>query len=473
MKPVIALVGRPNVGKSTLFNCLTRSRDALVADFAGLTRDRKYGEGLVGERPYLVIDTGGLTGEDEGITSVMATQARLAISEADHVLFLVDGRGGLTSGDQEIATMLRESGKSVTVVVNKTDGVDPELARNEFYVLGLGDPFPIAAVHGRGVTSLMTQLLEQFPLPEVVDDSAAEGAEHENVKVAIIGRPNVGKSTLVNRLLGEERVVVFDLPGTTRDSIYIPFERDGRAYTLIDTAGVRRKSRVDEAIEKFSIVKTLQAISDAHVVIMVLDAREGISEQDAHLLGFAMEAGRAMVIAINKWDGLTHDQKEKVRHDLEIKLPFLNFARIHHISALHGTGVGELFGSVRKAYESAMRKLATPQLTKLLEDMVATHQPPIVKGRRIKLRYAHQGGKNPPLIVIHGNQLDAVPDSYKRYLENGFRKHLRLEGTPIRIEFKGGDNPFAGKRNTLTPRQMHKRKRMVDFIKKREKKKSR
>ncbi|HEY0634190.1 MAG TPA: ribosome biogenesis GTPase Der [Gammaproteobacteria bacterium] len=472
MKPVIALVGRPNVGKSTLFNCLTRSRDALVADFAGLTRERKYGEGVVGERPYLVIDTGGLTGEDEGITSVMAQQAQLAINEADHVLFLVDGRGGLTSGDQEIATMLRESGKAVTVVVNKTDGVDPELARNEFYVLGLGEPFPIAAVHGRGVTSMMTELLERFPLPEVVEEHA-EGGEDENVKVAIIGRPNVGKSTLVNRLLGEERVVVFDMPGTTRDSIYIPFERDGRAYTLIDTAGVRRKSRVGETIEKFSIVKTLQAISDAHVVIMVLDAREGISEQDAHLLGFAMEAGRAMVIAINKWDGLTHDQKEKVRHDLEIKLPFLSFARIHHISALHGTGVGELFGSVRKAYESAMRKLATPQLTKLLEDMVATHQPPIVKGRRIKLRYAHQGGKNPPLIVIHGNQLDAVPDSYKRYLENGFRKYLRLEGTPIRIEFKGGDNPFAGKRNTLTPRQMHKRKRLVDFIKKREKKKSR
>jgi len=470
MKPVIALVGRPNVGKSTLFNCLTRSRDALVADFAGLTRDRKYGEGQVGERPYLVIDTGGLSGEEEGIDSVMAQQARLAISEADHVLFMVDGRGGLTAGDQEIATYLRQCGKPVTVVVNKTDGIDPDMARNEFYVLGLGDPFSIAAVHGRGVTSMMTQLLEQFPAPEVVEEHA-EGAEDENVKVAIIGRPNVGKSTLVNRLLGEERVVVFDMPGTTRDSIYIPFERDGRAYTLIDTAGVRRKSRVGEAIEKFSIVKTLQAISDAHVVIMVLDAREGISEQDAHLLGFAMEAGRAMVIAINKWDGLTHDQKEKVRHDLEIKLPFLNFARIHHISALHGTGVGELFGSVRKAYESAMRKLSTPQLTKLLEDMVATHQPPIVKGRRIKLRYAHQGGKNPPLIVIHGNQLDSVPDSYKRYLENGYRKYLRLEGTPIRIEFKGGENPFAGKRNTLTPRQMHKRKRLVDFIKKRERKK--
>ena len=468
MKPVIALVGRPNVGKSTLFNSLTRTRDAIVADYPGLTRDRQYGTGKVGERPYLVVDTGGLSGNEEGIDGEMAQQVLAAIGESDAVLFMVDGRDGLTAADENIATHLRQCGKPVTLVVNKTDRVDAEVARGEFFSLGLGEPVAIAAAHNRGVRTLIEDVLETFP-----EEVAEEDEEAHGIKVAIIGRPNVGKSTLVNRILGEERVVVFDMPGTTRDSIYVPFEKEGQLYTLIDTAGVRRRARVKEHIEKFSAIKTLQAISDAHVVIMVLDAREGISDQDAHLLGFVLDAGKALVIAINKWDGLQPDQKDWVKRDLDIKLPFLDFAKVHYISALHGSNVGHLFESVNQAYASAMRKLSTPELTQLLEWAVNTHQPPLVKGRRIKLRYAHQGGKNPPVIVIHGNQTAAVPPSYKRYLENAFRKQLQLEGTPIRIEFKGGKNPYAGKRSKLTPRQAAKRKRLVKFVKKREKKRSR
>ncbi|MGM0593895.1 MAG: ribosome biogenesis GTPase Der [Pseudomonadota bacterium] len=470
MKPVIALVGRPNVGKSTLFNNLTRSRDALVADFAGLTRDRQYGIGRLGERPYLVVDTGGLSGNEQGIDSEMAQQVRLAIGESDAVLFLVDARDGLSVADANIADYLRQCGKPVTLVVNKTDGVDATVVTGEFHELGLGTPWAIAAAHGRGVRSLINAVLEPFPDEE--ENLSEEEREEQGIRVAIIGRPNVGKSTLVNRILGEERVVVFDMPGTTRDSIYIPFERDGQHYTLIDTAGVRRRARVKEAIEKFSIIKTLQAITDANVVVMVLDAREGISEQDAHLLGHVMEAGRALVIAINKWDGLDQEQKDKVRRELQVKLPFLDFAKFHYTSALHGTGVGELYASVQKAYASAMRKFSTPELTALLESLQLSHQPPLVRGRRIKLRYAHQGGKNPPLIVIHGNQVDAIPHSYKRYLENSFRKHLKLEGTPIRIEFKGGENPYAGKKNTLNKRQVARKQRLVKFVKKREKKRS-
>ncbi len=469
MKPVIVLVGRPNVGKSTLFNKLTRSRDALVADFAGLTRDRQYGVGRMGERPYLVVDTGGLSGNEQGIDSHMATQVRQAIDEGDAVLFIVDAREGINAADLNIASYLRQCGKSVTLVLNKTDGIDADNASLEFHEMGLGEPKPIAAAHGRGVLSLISDVLAQFPAEEELTE---EGEDEQGIRVAIVGRPNVGKSTLVNRILGEERVVVFDMPGTTRDSIYIPFERDGQQYTLIDTAGVRRRARVNETIEKFSVIKTLQAITDANVVVMVLDAREGISEQDAHLLGHVMEAGRALVIAINKWDGLDQDQKEKVRRELQIKLPFLDFARIHYISALHGTGVGELYASVNKAYDSAMRKLSTPELTKLLESLLLAHQPPLVNGRRIKLRYAHQGGKNPPLIVIHGNQVDSIPGSYRRYLENGFRQYLKLDGTPIRIEFKGGTNPYADKKNTLSKRQVARKQRMVQFIKKNEKKRA-
>lgn len=467
MKPVIVLVGRPNVGKSTLFNKLTRTRDALVADFAGLTRDRQYGIGRMGDRPYLVVDTGGLSGNDQGIDSHMATQVRQAIDEGDVIMFIVDARDGINTADQNIATYLRQCGKNVTLVLNKTDGLDAEMVAAEFHEMGLGDPQPIAAAHGRGVASLIDGVLEQFPAEEEEEDK-----EEKGIRVAIVGRPNVGKSTLVNRIMGEERVVVFDMPGTTRDSIYIPFERDGQKYTLIDTAGVRRRARVSESIEKFSIIKTLQAITDSNVVVMVLDAREGISEQDAHLLGHVLEAGRALVIAINKWDGLDQEQKEKVRRELQIKLPFLDFARIHYISALHGTGVGELYASVNKAYDSAMRKLSTPALTNLLESLLMAHQPPLVNGRRIKLRYAHQGGKNPPLIVIHGNRVDSIPNSYRRYLEKGFRQHLKLDGTPVRIEFKGGENPYAGNKNKLNKRQIARKARLVHFIKKNEKKRS-
>lgn len=470
MKPVIALVGRPNVGKSTLFNNLTRSRDALVADYAGLTRDRKYGIGRLGSHPYLVVDTGGLSGDVQGVEGEMAQQVKTAIGECDAVIFLVDGRDGLTPSDENIARYLRQCGKPVTLVVNKTDGIDALVASSEFHALALGEPLPIAASHGRGVRSMIEHVLQQFVSEE---EEVEEEPEEQGIKVAIVGRPNVGKSTLVNRILGEERVVVFDMPGTTRDSIYIPFERDGRKYTLIDTAGVRRRARIKETVEKFSIIKTLQAISDANVVLMVLDAREGISEQDAHLLGHAMEAGRALVIAINKWDGLDQEKKEQVRRELALKLPFLDFAKIHYISALHGTGVGELYRSVNRAYESAMRKFSTPELTTLLESLVFAHQPPTIQGRRIKLRYAHQGGKNPPIIVIHGNQVDKVPGSYKRYLEKGFRKYLKLEGTPIRIELKGGENPFAGKRNELTRRQISRKQRLVAQVKKAEKRHSR
>ncbi len=468
MKPVIALVGRPNVGKSTLFNALTRTRDAIVADYPGLTRDRQYGTGKVGDQPYLVVDTGGLSGDEQGIDGEMAQQVLAAIGESDAVLFMVDGRDGLSAADEAIAGSLRQCGKPVTLVVNKTDRVDAEIARSEFFSMGLGEPVAIAAAHNRGVKTMIHQVLAQFPYQE-----GEEEEEEGGIKVAIIGRPNVGKSTLVNRILGEERVVVYDMPGTTRDSIFIPFVRDEQEYTLIDTAGVRRRARVKEHIEKFSVIKTLQAISEANVVIMVLDAREGISEQDAHLLGFVLDAGRALVIAINKWDGLTPEQRDAVKRDLDVKLPFLDFAKVHFISALHGTNVGHLFESVQKAYASAMRKFSTPELTEMLEGAINSHQPPLVRGRRIKLRYAHQGGKNPPIIVIHGNQTDAVPGSYKRYLENAFRKQLKLQGTPIRIEFKSAANPYADKKNKLTSRQMAKKKRMMKFVKKREKKKGR
>ena len=465
MKPVIALVGRPNVGKSTLFNVLTRSRDALVADYAGLTRDRKYGTGRLGEAPYLVVDTGGLSGEDQGVDVEMAQQVQTAIGEADAVLFLVDGREGMNAADENIASYLRQCGKPVTLVLNKTDGVDSDMAAAEFYAMGLGDPVAIAASHRRGVLGLINGVLETFPPAEDEEDE-----EEQGIRVAVVGRPNVGKSTLVNRILGEERVVVFDMPGTTRDSIYIPFERDEQKYTLIDTAGVRRRARIKEAIEKFSIIKTLQAISDANVAVMVIDAREGISEQDAHLLGMVMEAGRALVIAINKWDNLPQEQKEAVKHELQLKLPFIDFAKIHYISALHGTGVGELYASINKAYDSAMRKLSTPELTKLLESLQMQHQPPMVNGRRIKLRYAHQGGKNPPLIVIHGNQVERLPSSYQRYLEKGFRKYLKLQGTPIRIEFKGSANPYAeSKRRSELPKRLQDKQKKSGELSKRQK----
>jgi len=463
MIPVIALVGRPNVGKSTLFNRLTRTRDALVAAVPGLTRDRKYGDGKVGGRPFIVIDTGGLSGEREDLDSLMAQQSWLAVEEADLVFFMVDGRDGLSSDDEVIAAALRRTGKLLTLVVNKTDGIDPDAALAEFHTLGLGEPQAISATHGRGMEQLMARALEQLPPAEAV--SEAEQTAGETLRVAVVGRPNVGKSTLINRMLGEERVLTFDRPGTTRDSIFIPFERDAVAYTLIDTAGVRRKARVKEAIEKFSVIKTLQAIDAANVVILLLDAQSGISEQDATLAGYIAEKGRALVIAVNKWDGLDAHAREQIRSQLELKLPFLGFASTLFISALHGTGVGELFALVNTAHASAMRELATPELTDILEHAVRAHQPPLVRGRRIKLRYAHQGGRNPPVIVIHGNQTERVPETYRRYLENTFRTILKLSGTPVRIEFRTGKNPYQGRRNQLTARQAGRKRRLMKHVK--------
>ena len=465
MLPVIALVGRPNVGKSTLFNRLTRSRDALVADLPGLTRDRKYGEGRQDDQAYIVIDTGGITGEETGIDHAMAQQSLMAIEEADIIFFIVDGRAGLNPADEMIADHLRRSGKQHYLVVNKTDGIDPDTAMADFHGLGIGMPIPIAASHGRGVLSLMEEVLAPYVLP-LEEIEAQERARNDgSIRIAVIGRPNVGKSTLVNRMLGEDRVVVFDQAGTTRDSIYIPYERDEQKYTLIDTAGVRRRKHITEVVEKFSIVKALQAIRDANVVVMVIDAREGVTEQDLHLLGFVIDAGRAMVIALNKWDGMTSEQKDKVREQIRRRLEFATFARMHFISALHGTAVGDLYGSVHEAYDAAMAKWSTNKLTRLLEDIVADHQPPSVNNHRIKLRYAHQGGSNPPIIVVHGNQTDALPNSYKRYLENRFIKVLKIRGTPIRFEFRTGSNPFAGKRNILTARQKLKKQRNLDHIK--------
>ncbi len=465
MLPVIALVGRPNVGKSTLFNRLTRSRDALVADQPGLTRDRKYGTGKMGDSPYVIVDTGGISGDEGGVEFLMEQQVRQAIGEADHILFLLDAREGCTGSDETIAAELRRTGKPITPVVNKSEGLEVEMAAADFFSLGLGEPSAIAAVHGQGVNTLINQVLDTLPPVETPDE------EIKGTQIAVVGRPNVGKSTLVNRLLGEERVVAFDQPGTTRDSIFIPFIHDERPYTLIDTAGVRRRARVTEVVEKFSIVKTLQAIEQANVVLMVLDAHQGVGEQDATLAGHVLESGRALVLVVNKWDGLTLDQREHMKEEIGRKLPFLGFARLHFVSALHGSGVGDLYQLVDQAYENAMRNMATPELTRLLELLVQEHQPPSVHGRRIKMRYAHQGGKNPPIIVIHGNQTQHVPNPYKRYLVGRFREAMKLIGTPIRIEFRSGDNPYEGKKNKLTNRQIQKRQRLKRHVKRQDRKK--
>ena len=440
MLPVIAIVGRPNVGKSTLFNSLTRTRDALVADLPGLTRDRQYGLGQRGPQPYMVVDTGGLTGEEAGMDGLVARQVWRAIDEADAVLLLVDGRAGLTVADQEIAGQLRRAGKLPHLVINKAEHRDPDLLSVEFHALGLQHLHVIAAVHNQGVEALMEAVMAALPGGEESGEptETPEGV----IRLAIAGRPNVGKSTLVNRLLGEERMLASDLPGTTRDSIAAPFERDGQRYLLMDTAGVRRRARVSEVVEKFSVIKTLKAIDQSHVTVLVLDAQQGISDQDASLLGLIVDSGRALAIAVNKWDHLDPDTRTQVKRDLDRRLGFLDFAKIHFISALHGTGVGELLGSVRQAYAAATRKLATPELTRILEDALAAHQPPLVHGHSIKLRYAHQGGQNPPLIIIHGNRIDHVPETYRRYLVNVYRKRLELWGTPIRVEFRGGENPY-------------------------------
>jgi GTP-binding protein len=443
MKPVIALVGRPNVGKSTLFNRLTRSRDALVADLPGLTRDRHYGEGRMGERPFLVIDTGGFEPvAKEGIMHEMAKQTKQAVAEADVVIFIVDGRQGLTPHDKTITDFLRKSGRSVMLVVNKSEGMKYTSVTADFYELGLGDPYVISAAHGDGVMDLVDEALNlaltQRPQDEEVPDTADHG-----IRIAIVGRPNVGKSTLVNTLLGEERVIAFDMPGTTRDSIEIPFERDGRQYTLIDTAGIRRRGKVFEAIEKFSVVKTLQSISEANVVLLLLDAQQDISEQDAHIAGFILESGRALVVGVNKWDGLTSDRRDEIKMDLERKLNFLSFAKFHFISALKSTGIAQLMKSVDSAYAAATTNLSTPKLTRALIEAVE-HQQPRRKGSiRPKLRYAHQGGQNPPVVVIHGNALESIDDNYKRYLEKHFRETFSLIGTPLRIELRSSKNPYA------------------------------
>ena len=443
MKPVIALVGRPNVGKSTLFNRLTRSRDALVADLPGLTRDRHYGEGRVGERPFLVIDTGGFEPvAKEGIMHEMAKQTKQAVAEADVVVFLVDGRQGLTPHDKTITDFLRKSGRPVMLVVNKSEGMKYTSVTADFYELGLGDPYAISAAHGDGVMDLVQESLDLAFSKRPAEEEPPEEKAH-SIKLAIVGRPNVGKSTLVNTLLGEERVIAFDMPGTTRDSIEIDFERDGRAYTLIDTAGIRRRGKVFEAIEKFSVVKTLQSISEANVVLLLLDAQQDISEQDAHIAGFILESGRALVVGINKWDGLTSDKRDEIKMDLERKLNFLSFAKFHFISALKGTGIGPMIKSVNSAYAAAMVNLSTPKLTRALLEAVEHQQPRRKASIRPKMRYAHQGGQNPPIVVIHGNALEAIDDNYKRYLEKHFRETFSLVGTPLRIEFKSGRNPFA------------------------------
>ncbi|MCG6937942.1 MAG: ribosome biogenesis GTPase Der [Gammaproteobacteria bacterium] len=455
---IIALVGRPNVGKSTLFNVLTRSRDALVADYPGLTRDRKYGRFTADSANFIIIDTGGLSGESEVLNSFMEKQTRLAIAESDIVLFMVDARDGLTPADEVIAESLRRTGKNVFLVVNKTDGLDSRTVSSEFYSLGLGEPISIAASQNRGIKAMLSKVLKVFDLagvaitdeeamlPEsenVEDENRQHEQKDESIHVAIIGRPNVGKSTLVNRFLGEERVVVYDMPGTTRDSVFIPFERDGKKYTFIDTAGIRRKRSVHEAIEKFSIIKSMQAIEQSNVVLVMIDARTEIADQDLHLIGYVLEAGRAIILVINKWDGMDDYQKQLIRQGLDKQLPFVRFAETFFISALHGSGVGDLYAAIDRAYASATQKFSTSELTQLLEKAVQSHQPPMINGRRIKLRYAHQGGMNPPRIIIHGNQADRVPAVYKRYLTNFFRKELKSVGTPIIIEFKSKDsNPF-------------------------------
>ena len=478
MLPVVALVGRPNVGKSTLFNRLTHTRDALVADFPGLTRDRQYGQASYEQRQFIVVDTGGITGDEEGIDARMAAQSLQAIEEADVVFFLVDARAGLLPADQMIADHLRKTDKQVFVLAKKVDGIDGDSESAEFYSMGLGDIHQIAAAHGRGVAKLIQDALEpldeEFPEMAVRKDEEKSELDPEEqleqlqnlpIKLAIVGKPNVGKSTLTNRILGEDRVVVYDMPGTTRDSVHIPLTRDEREYVLIDTAGVRKRKKVSEAVEKFSIVKTLKAIEEANVVLLVIDAREGIADQDLSLLGYVLNSGRSLVIAVNKWDGLDTDVKDDIKRELDRRLGFVDFARLHFISALHGTGVGNLFESVNEAYRSATKRINTSMLTQIMEMAQDDHQPPLVRGRRVKMKYAHAGGYNPPVIVIHGNQVDDLPSSYKRYLMNYFRKALDVMGTPIKIEFREGANPFEGKKNQLTLAQQRKRKRLMAYHK--------
>jgi len=453
----VAIVGRPNVGKSTLFNRLTRSRDALVADLPGVTRDRRYGIAVFDDRSFLVIDTGGLSTADSNVFgSQIDEQVEIALDEANVVVLVMDYKDGVTAEDGLIADRLRRSGKPVLIAVNKSEGVAPGLAEAEFHALGIGEPVGIAAMHGQGIGRLCERIIA-FLGP---DDETREQQADTGPRIAVIGRPNVGKSTFVNRLLRANRQVTSAEPGTTRDSILVPCERDGQRFALIDTAGIRRRARVMDSVEKFSIVQSLQAVHDAEVVIVMLDAREGVTDQDVHLVGIALEQGRALVIGLNKWDGLDSSERRQVERQAQRKLDFVPFAVVHYLSALHGSGISEVIHSALEAYESAGRSLATPRLNEVLAAAVAAHPPPIVRGRQVRLRYAHQGGRFPPLIVIHGNQVERLPAHYRRYLENAFRSALKLRGTPIRIELKSGENPFAGRRNKLTPRQERRRQRL-------------
>ena len=463
--PLIAIVGRPNVGKSTLFNALTRSRDALVADQPGLTRDRRLGRGRVGPCPYVLVDTGGMHDASAGdkIENLITRQALAAVEDAEAVLLVVDGREGLTALDEEIARRLRQYNTPVHLVVNKSEGLNKGIAGADFHALGFAAWYTVSATHRTGLGGMMEQVLA--PFAEAALQIEAE-AESDTIRIAVVGRPNVGKSTLVNRMLGEERQLTYDEPGTTRDSIEIPFERQGRKYCLIDTAGIRRRPKVIETIEKFSVIKALEAIERAHVVIMVMDAREGMTDQDSRLLGHVLESGRALVLTMNKWDGLDADKREEAKYTLSRKLHFIDFTRPRFISALHGSGVGELFDAVHKAWTAAYTQLPTPRLNDVLQAAVEAHPPPHVRGRRIKLRYIHQGGINPPLFVIHGNQTESIPEAYKRYLVNTLRTAFKLEGTPLHLRFKQGDNPYKDRKNPLTPRQVRKRKRMIRHVKK-------
>ena len=453
MLPIIALVGRPNVGKSTLFNALTGTRDAIVADVPGVTRDRQYGFGRIGRIPYVAIDTGGLVENPTGIEAQMRAQTERAVQEADRLILIADARGGLTPQDQFVARELRRSGKPVFLALNKAEGLDAAIVSADFHSLGMGDPIAISANRGDGCEGLMEQVLAGLEVGPRDDERP------DAIRIAVIGRPNVGKSTLINRLIGEERVIASEQPGTTRDRIFVPFERDGRSFLLIDTAGVRRRSKVEDLIEKVSVAKTLQAIDEAHVVIHVVDAHEGIGEQDASVLGIALERGLALLIAVNKWDGIPMEQREEVRRQLALKLDFVPFAPLHFISARHGTGVGELVESTKRAYDAAMREMPTGALNRALEHALVAHQPPLVRGRRIKLRYAHQGGKNPPRIIVHGNQTNAVPDAYSRYLANVFRKTFELFATPVKLEFRTDANPYSTRKQPERLRRLGGRPR--------------
>jgi GTP-binding protein len=462
MLPVVALVGRPNVGKSTLFNVLTRSRDALVADLPGVTRDRHYGICRLTAEQFVVVDTGGLVDDAQGLAAQTAAQVDIAIAEADAVLLIVDARDGLLPTDRNILDRLRRAGKPSILVVNKVDGLDENTALAEFAALGMDSTLPVSAAHGRGVTPLLSAL---EPLLPARDEADLAPSADDGIRVAIVGRPNVGKSTLVNRLLGEERVIASELPGTTRDSLRIALERDGRRYTLIDTAGIRRRARVEEALEKFSVIKSLQSVEASHVTVLMLDAREGVADQDSTLIGHVLEANRALVIAVNKWDGLDKYQRDQCKASLSRKLDFVPWARQVFISAKHGTGIGDLMKAVDRAYASANRKLTSSELTRGLEAAYEGYQPPLVRGHAPKLRYAHPGGSNPPTIVIHGSRTQHIAEGYRRYLENFFRKRFKLEGTPIRIEFNEKENPFAGRRNELSEGQQRRRQRLIRHAK--------